>query len=80
MSASILVKDFWTPECITERWKMAHPGARLSHNTIYRAVKKGMLKKEFPAKIYMRRDGKPPKRHNTAAIKPGHTIHERLAA
>jgi IS30 family transposase len=35
------------------------------------------LKKEFPAKIYLRRGGKPPKRGNTAAIKPGHTIHER---
>jgi IS30 family transposase len=36
-----------------------------------------VLKKEFPAKIYLRRGGKPPKRGNTAAIKPGHTTHER---
>jgi hypothetical protein len=35
------------------------------------------LKKEFPAKIYPQRGGRPPERHNTAAIKPGHTIHER---
>jgi IS30 family transposase len=67
----------WAPECITERWKTAHPGAKLSHNTLYRAIKRGVLKKEFPAKKYLRRGGKPPKRHNTAAIKPDHTIHER---
>jgi hypothetical protein len=54
---------------------MAHPDAKLSYNTIYRAVKRGLLKKEFPAKIYLRRGGISPKRHNTAAIKPGHTIH-----
>jgi IS30 family transposase len=37
------------------------------------------LKKEFPAKIYLRMGGRPPKRHNTTAIKPCHTIHGRPA-
>jgi IS30 family transposase len=67
----------WSPECITERLKMERPGTKLSWNTIYRAIKRGVLKAEFPAKIYLRMGGKPPKRHNKAAIKPGHTIHER---
>jgi IS30 family transposase len=67
----------WAPEAITERWKMEYPNAKLSHNTIYRAVKRGVLKAEFPAKKYMRRGGKPPKQHNTATIKPCHTIHRR---
>jgi IS30 family transposase len=34
----------WSPECITERWKTEHPDVKLSHNTIYRAVKRGLLK------------------------------------
>jgi IS30 family transposase len=37
----------WAPECITERWKMECPGAKLSHNTLYRAIKRGVLKKSF---------------------------------
>jgi IS30 family transposase len=36
-----------------------------------------VLKKEFPAKIYLRRGGSPPNRHNTATIKLDRTIHER---
>jgi IS30 family transposase len=66
----------WSPEGITERWKMEHPGAKLSWNTIYRAIKRGVLKKEFPAKVYLRRGGKPPKRGNSAAITPDNTIHD----
>jgi IS30 family transposase len=66
----------WSPECITERLKMERAGTKLSWNTIYRAIKRGVLKKEFPAKIYLRRGGKPPKRGNSAAIKPEHTIHD----
>jgi IS30 family transposase len=69
----------WSPEAITERLKMERPGTKLSWNTIYRAVKRGVLKEEFPAKIYLRRGGRPPKRHNTATINPDHTIHERPA-
>jgi IS30 family transposase len=69
----------WSPEAITERLKMERPGTKLSRNTLYRAIKRGVLKKEFPARKYLRRGGKPPKRHNTAAIKPGRMIHERSA-
>jgi IS30 family transposase len=67
------------PEAITARWKTEHPDAKLSCNTLYRAVKRGVLKKEFPAKIYLRRGGRPRNRHNSATIKPDHTIHERPA-
>jgi IS30 family transposase len=73
-----LGKDFMRPpEAITERLKMEHPGAKLSWNTLYRAIKRGVLKKEFLAKIYLRRGGKPPKRGNTAAITPEHKIGDR---
>jgi IS30 family transposase len=67
--------DFWAPKCITERLKMERPGTKLSHNTIYRVIKDGLLKKKFPAKIYLRRGGRTPNRRNTAAIKPDRTIH-----
>jgi IS30 family transposase len=69
--------DFWAPECITERLKMERPGTRLSWNTLYRAIKRGVLKEEFPPRKYLRRGGKPPKRGNSVTIKPDHTIHER---
>jgi IS30 family transposase len=70
-----LGKEFrWSSECITERLKMDRAGAKLYWNTIYRAIKRGVLKKEFPAKIYLRRGGKPRKRGNSAAIKPEHKI------
>jgi IS30 family transposase len=58
---------------------MGYPASKLSHSTIYRAVKDGILKKAYPANKYLRRCGKVPNRHNTATIKPGHTIHEQPA-
>jgi IS30 family transposase len=40
-------------------------------------VNGGVLKKACPAKKYLRREGKAPNRHNTAAIKPVRRIKER---
>jgi IS30 family transposase len=66
----------WSPEIITQRYKKENPGEKLSHNTIYRAIKD----KEFPdvtAKTHLRRHGKRKNAHNSQTIKPTHTIHDR---
>jgi len=67
----------WSPEIITERYKRENPGEKLSHSTIYRAVKKKELP-EITGKTHLRRRGKRKNAHNTQ-IKPTHTIHDRPA-
>jgi IS30 family transposase len=82
----LTVKDFveksldqyWSPEIITARFKMENKGAKLSHSTIYRAIKDGKLEKRFTAKTHLRRHGKRKNAHNTATIKPDHKIADRL--
>lgn len=51
------LKKFWSPEIIVTRWKRAHPGERLSHTTIYRTLKKGLLP-GVSVKTHLRRRGK----------------------
>jgi len=67
----------WSPEIITQRYKKENPGEKLSHNTIYRAVKNKELPDITP-KTHLRRHGKH-KNARTQAIKPIHTIHDRPA-
>ena len=67
----------WSPEIITARYKKENIDEKLSHSTIYRAVKN----KEFSditRKTHLRRRGKRKNAHNTQ-IKPTHTIHDRPA-
>jgi len=33
------LKKYWSPQIITERYKKENPGEKLSHSTIYRAVR-----------------------------------------
>jgi len=66
----------WSPEIIVARYKKENPGEKLSHSTIYRAIKS----KEFPEytpKTHLRRQGKRKNKHNSQTIKPVHTIHDR---
>ena len=70
-------KKRWSPEIITQRYKRENPGEKLSHSTIYRAVKTKELPDITP-KTHLRRHGKRKNAHNTQ-IKPVHTIHERPA-
>ena len=70
------LQKFWSPEIISQRWAMEHPGVPLSHSTIYRALKSKQIK-GFSAKTHLRRRGKRKNKRNTQTIKPVHTIHDR---
>jgi IS30 family transposase len=70
------LKKYWSPEMIAARYKRENPGEKLSHSTLYRAIKN----KEFPgvtAKTHLRRRGRRKNAHNSQTIKPTHTIHDR---
>ena len=69
-------KKRWSPEIITQRYKKENPSEKLSHNTIYRAVKNRELPDITP-KTHLRRRGKRKNVHNSRTIKPIHTIHDR---
>lgn len=51
------LSQFWSPEIIVARWKQAHPEAKLSFSTIYRALKTKQLK-GFSEKTHLRQHGK----------------------
>lgn len=71
-------KKRWSPEIITARYKRENQGEKLSHSTIYRALRS----KEFPditPQTHLRRHGKRKNAHNSQTIKPTHTIHDRPA-
>ena len=67
---------YWSPEAISERWKMEHPNMPLCHSTIYRALKAGQLP-GYSRKTHLRRRGKRKNVHNTKVIHPTHTIADR---
>ena len=68
---------YWSPEIITARWKRERPGSKLSHSTIYRALKKNLIP-EYVPKTHLRRQGKRrySKNANTNSIQPEHLIRE----
>jgi len=70
------LERLWSPEAISERWRMEHPGIPLCHSTIYRALKRKQIK-GFSAKTHLRRRGKRKNKHNSQTIQPEHTIHDR---
>jgi IS30 family transposase len=65
----------WSPEIITARYKRENPGEKLSHSTLYRAVKAKKLPDITP-KTHFRRRGKR-KNARGYSINPVHTIHDR---
>lgn len=69
--------SYWSPEIIAARWKSAHPNAKLSHSTIYRALKRKHIVGYSP-KTHLRRRGKRKydKSANTNSIQPEHLIRE----
>ena len=67
----------WPPEAIAARWNKSHAEDTISHSTIYRALRNRLLSKRFTPKTHLRRRGKRKHSHNTQAIRPVHTIHER---
>jgi IS30 family transposase len=68
----------WSPEIISERWKMERSDEKLSMGTIYRAIKEKLLP-GYTRKTHLRRHGKRKHNHNTQVIYPTHTIHDRPA-
>jgi len=69
------LKQFWSPEIISNRWKMSG-GKGLSHSTIYRAIKKKQLP-GIVAKTHLRRRGKRRITNSLPTIRPVHTICQR---
>ena len=67
--------QYWSPEIIAERWKMKKQNNKLSHTTIYAAMKKGKLQKYRP-QTHLRRHGKRKSTHQSATIHPEHLIRE----
>lgn len=77
------VKDclfkYWSPEIITAKWKQAHANAKLSHCTIYRALKQKLLP-GYSAETYLRRRNRLKfKKGNNQTIRPEHVIADRPA-
>ena len=70
------LEQYWSPQIISQRWRMEHPNEPLGHTTIYRALKRGQIK-GYSRKTHLRRRGKQKHNHNTQAIYPVHTIHDR---
>jgi IS30 family transposase len=69
-------KQYWSPEIITAKWKLTHPGSKLSHSTIYRALKRKELP-DFSPKTHLRRHGKRKNTHNSRTIHPDYKICDR---
>lgn len=68
---------FWSPEIIAARWNHENPNRRVSHTTIYYALKEKILD-GYRCKTHLRRGGR--RKHangNCKTIHPDHTIHER---
>jgi len=70
---------FWPPEAIAARWNQSHEEDKLSHSTIYRALRKRLISARFTAKTHLRCRGKRKNSHNSKTIHPEHTIHDRPA-
>ena len=70
---------YWPPETIVEKWKLEHQHEKLSHTTVYAAIKARRLQ-GYSAKTHLRRRGRRKKAHNTATIHPEHYIHDRPEA
>lgn len=75
MSAQVLA-----PETIAKVWKLAHPGECVSHSTLYRALRLGLIPGCLPETHLRRREKRKYKRNlNYNSVQPEHTIHDRPA-
>jgi len=77
--ASVKLQEFWSPETIVARWKMENPQDKLSHSTIYSAIKNSNFT-NISVKTHLRRRGKrqtKAEKVKCQTIKPVHTIHDR---
>lgn len=71
------LSKYWSPEIIVAKWKEIHPGAALSHNTIYRALLRGIVP-GYTAQTHLRRRNLLKyKKGDNRPIKPDYTIVQR---
>jgi transposase, IS30 family len=70
------VSEYWPPETIATTWKLKNIDAKLSHSTIYAALKAGRLENISP-KTHLRRHGHRKNTHASATIRPEHLIKDR---
>jgi IS30 family transposase len=72
------LKVAWSPETISEKWNEDHPEKKVCFCTLYRAIKRKLIKGVSEAKHLRRRGRLKYKRGNKeGSLKPDHTIHER---
>lgn len=67
---------YWPPETIVATWKLKNMDNRLSHCTIYAALKAGRLE-GFSLKSHLRRHGKKKYTRSSRAVHPEHSIKDR---
>lgn len=70
------LKKYWSPELITTLWKRKHPSAKLSHSTIYAALKANRLQGFTERTHLLRRGIRKYCRNAINTVKPEHSIHE----
>ena len=73
------LRRYWSPEMIAWQWRREHAGDRLSHGTIYAALRKGLVP-HCSRKEHLRRRGRRKyERGATATIKPERILKDRCA-
>lgn len=70
------MEKYWSPEIITMTWKAQKDSNKLSHTTIYTALKKRLMPGYSP-KTHLRHHGKRKQTHNCYTIHPDCRIGER---
>lgn len=70
------LSKYWPPETIAAVWNLNLEHTTVSHSTIYAALYQKRLS-GFSSKTHLRRRGRRRNSHNSATIKPEHSIHDR---
>ncbi len=71
------LRKYWSPGIIVIKWKSLHPGAKLSEDTIYRALARGLIEGYKPEQYLRRRGRLKYKRGNSSPIRNERRISER---
>ena len=71
----VCMDKYWSPEIITAIWKKNNPIAKLSHCTIYAALKSGRIEGYLP-RTHLRRRGRRKNSHQSYTIHPERMIRD----
>ncbi len=69
------LNKYWSPEIITVKWKELHPDAKLSHSTIYAALRSKRIK-GYSERTHLQRRGRLRFCNRIRPYNPTHTIHD----